>query len=223
MTDSLILRSHEVRALLEHSKVLVVRPIRPQPLPQMLRCGGGITGLWCGWDSDDDEVWSDYCPLGTPGAQRWVKETWSRHEPLSWGDAEENDPFKFPPADRINGDERLMEYWRKRVIFRADNPRLMWPDVRCWRSSTQMPQWASRLTVENTGVRVIRMQEIGCGDIIAAGFAEFLTDPQQIDAEHRAAAQDAFAKDWGSHRSQYGFPWKSNPWIWAAMFRKVES
>lgn len=101
------------------------------------------------------------CPFGRVGDRLWVRETWA---PLG-----ENDPSG------------------KRVVYAAgpflwgnSDPKcgVTWPPppnscdavrVARWRPSIHMPRWASRLTLEVTGVRVERLNDISEEDAVAEG------------------------------------------------------
>jgi len=77
-----------------------------------------------------------------------------------------------------------------------------------------MPRWASRITLEVTGVRVERLQAITLGDIckeIGCGLYDFrpATDGFRVWAEL-----------WNSI---YGADsWQANPWVWVVEFKRVE-
>jgi hypothetical protein len=96
------------------------------------------------------------CPFGYAGDRLWVRETFRTYEGItstSWV-GEEIEPFN----DRLP----LALDWK--------TPRLKWqfaadgldddPDCK-WRPSIHMPRWASRITLEITGVRIERMQDGG--------------------------------------------------------------
>lgn len=80
-----------------------------------------------------------------------------------------------------------------------------------------MPRWASRLTLEITGVRVQQLQEISEEDAKAEG-AEW----QMVTAESYIDARQDFAEKWDSINGKRA-PWASNPWVWAISFRRVIS
>jgi hypothetical protein len=78
-----------------------------------------------------------------------------------------------------------------------------------------MPRWASRITLEVTGVRVERVQDISEADAWAEG----------IDRTHmgRGIQRPAvhFRRLWDSINAKRGFGWESNPYVWVVEFRRV--
>jgi hypothetical protein len=80
-----------------------------------------------------------------------------------------------------------------------------------WRPSIHMPRWASRITLEVTGVRVERLQTIGASDAQAEG----------VDARLDLATQ-SFSWLWDSINGKRA-AWASNPWVWVVEFRRVEA
>ena len=73
-----------------------------------------------------------------------------------------------------------------------------------------MPRAASRITLEITGVRVERLQDISEEDAIAEGI------PYQGNAFDTIGA---FSDLWNS---VYG-TWDQNPWVWVIELEKVEN
>ena len=140
------------------------------------------------------------CPYGAPGDRLWVRETWA------WsGDRE------IPEAERIA---------RGEIWYAADGDR--GPAIR-WRPSIHMPRWAARLTLEVTGVRVERLQDISATDCRAEGiphFREFVVFG--ADAEQRREMYAAeYRRLWDSLNAPRGYGWDVNPWVWVVEFRKV--
>jgi hypothetical protein len=91
-----------------------------------------------------------------------------------------------------------------------------------------MPQWASRLTLEVTGIRVQKVTDITEEDAKAEGVSAFFerfksigrdqrltTGEVAADAEHRAS----FAVTWDSRNPKH--PWASSPWIWCVSYKVV--
>jgi hypothetical protein len=75
-----------------------------------------------------------------------------------------------------------------------------------------MPRWASRITLEVTGVRVERLQAISEADARAEGYE--LGAPPCIDAPLR----------WYRHlwdQINGAGAWDANPWVWVVEFRRV--
>ena len=190
------LHAHEVRRLLSHGSVLVVRPVKPQPVQL-------DTGLWY-WQPPrlpqraPEFVWTDAldtpwwiiaihagdCPLGAPGTEHWVRETWVYLSP--------------EPEIRMHANARLLY----RVLYRADgdNPLVF------WRSPVTMPRWASRFDVTVRDVRVLRVWSLQYHDNLTQGFYWRDEDgPCQW-----------FMDDWNArHGKQY--PYAANPFCWMVL------
>lgn len=129
-------------------------------------------------------------PWGWPEPSRlWVRETWSL-------------AFESAVIPHPDG-----------VIYRADEGNADW-DGR-WKPSIFMPRWASRITLEITGVRVERLQDISRGDAMAEGcpFPNMMhgDDPRQW-----------YAGLWEDINGNTPAEWKANPWVWVIEFRRVE-
>lgn len=163
------------------------------------------------------------CPQGQPGDQLWVRETFATLAPGSY---EEEAPRKFPGQ------------WVRYAANRDDAALARCNDQR-WHPSIHMPRWASRITLEVTGVRIERLQDISEEDAKAEGLAAVAKDGNlfkwgipdrdglpggcddgwpwaQWDADPRAA----FRRLWDSIY-QDGKSWDANPWVWVAEFEVV--
>lgn len=138
------------------------------------------------------------CPYGQPGDRLWVREKWRlgdwmHDERVQWFDSE----------SRISEGQQHLHY-------AADEPEQA--DA-CWRPSTHMQRWASRITLEVTDVRVERLQEISDADVRSEGIEQRHIDkyrrfPQfHPDDIHGLA----FAETWNQINSKRGYPWDSNP------------
>lgn len=97
-----------------------------------------------------------------------------------------------------------------------------------WTPAIFMPRWASRITLEITGLRVERLQTITENDAKAEGVEPFFTRfpsmhrDQRIcdgeyarDAEHRAS----FACLWDEINGDRAL-WSSNPFVWVVEFTR---
>lgn len=87
-----------------------------------------------------------------------------------------------------------------------------------WAPAIHMPRWASRITLEVTGVRVERLQEISTEDCIAEGMSSTLR-------EHDACVnlRDDYRQLWDSLNAERGYGWDINPWVWAVEFKRIET
>lgn len=141
------------------------------------------------------------CPYGAPGDKLWVRETWDFRP---W--AEADSPRNVRIAYGAGGDQR------DAVAPDGWNPTL-YGSAR-WRPSIHMPRWASRLTLDVTGVRVERVQDIIAADAIAEGFGG------QEDA-HEPCARDKFLATFYDLNKRA--PRTENPWVWVIEFRKPEA
>lgn len=106
------------------------------------------------------------------------------------------------------------------VFYRADDDShlMHWPDK--WRPSIFMPRWVSRLTLEITGMRIERLQEITEEDAAAEGTATISMGdmPRQAVWNER---QD-FAQLWDSINLKRGHGWDTNPMVQVIEFKLVD-
>jgi hypothetical protein len=136
-----------------------------------------------------------HCPYGNLGDRLWVRETFSY---------EENGPRIW--------------YWADGNIaaFNCERPRPIKPSI-------HMPRWASRITLEITGVRVERLQDISYDDAIAEGCEQRTTciNPGKGVYSHVNEPQDDFSRLWKSINGAES--WDANPWVWVIEFKRVEA
>jgi hypothetical protein len=153
------------------------------------------------------------CPYGQVGDRLWVRETWSP-------DCSKAYPFQRA-VYRANDDEYTQHAKDCRDRADRDNhaPEGCLCDFR-WRPSIHMPRSASRIMLENMGVRVERLQEISEDDARAEGYEGHRTDDGcgGFDPFRDVDARDAFlAGEWASSKlKKYG-----NPWVWVIEFRRL--
>lgn len=209
-----------VRAILDGRKTQTRRVIsvspsvtgKPEPARDLERCGSG----WHWVRSDGQCEWHIGCPYGAPGGKLWVRETWYDDHLLR-----ERDETPTKPDEYI--------YYRADGEARDQFEQLDPPNARIWRPSIHMPRWASRITLEITGVRVERLHEITEADAKAEGIDPHDWFPDYADSVPQCD------RGGPEHPARYGFrilwnelngkraPWSSNPWVWALDFRRLES
>lgn len=217
-----------VRAILDGSKTQTRRPIK-SPAKNMQRAGMQVLqhrepgDSWYGdrvWSMRNRMgVWGDYthekllalCPFGAPGDRLWVREAFA----LIWpGEAEPENVRENAVEYRADGDEsRFPGEWPPETRDDPDRPR--------WRPSIHMPRWASRITLEVTGVRVERAQDVSDDDILAEGVTrEVVAEMLGCHPGSIPTLQDAWRLAW---MHIYGAEsWEANPWLWVIEFRRVE-
>lgn len=91
-----------------------------------------------------------------------------------------------------------------------------------WKPSIFMPRWASRITLEVTGVRVERLASIDNVDLMreAVGPANYTNDADPWDDFH-GKWEVPFIKLWDKLNKAY--PFESDPWVWVIEFKRVEA
>lgn len=155
------------------------------------------------------------CPHGDVGDRLWVRET---HEVRRIG----TETFEGArPTRRYAGIAYQADDGRTEVDIDLDTfQALDAKESRGWTPSINMPRWASRITLEITGVRVERLQEISQDDAEAEGIDFLRSVP---DADETLDARGLFHCLWDGINAERGHGWDANPWVWVVEFRKVES
>lgn len=208
-----------VRAILYGRKTQTRRLVRPQPDPCAYSPGKhALSGQVI---EGNDSVLAQ-CPYGRPGDLLWVREAWGLVRPLD-------------PTDWCTGSIRgrtadeLLEEWV--VAYRADSATR--PDGAYWRPPMFMPRWASRLTLEITGIRVERVRDISEKDALAEGVTcvpfrpdegfpiceGFMVGKDDGKTPLHTSAKAAFL-DLFFNINQRA-PKDSDPWVWAIEFKVV--
>ena len=145
----------------------------------------------------------DLCPYGQPGNRLWVRETWRAH--LCAGRSSE------------------------RIHYAADGSAcpIDGEIIKPWRPSIFMPRWASRITLEITGIRVQRLQEIQPEQCVAEGVVkqidgtDLYSNAVSPGYAHTHYPQALFHKLWDAMNAKRGFAWYKNPWVWSISFRRI--
>ena len=153
------------------------------------------------------------CPYGQPGDQLWVRENFC--DLLGTGVEHRPDVFATP----------------QRYAFAADCPTDSYNDVARkdyglkWKPSIHMPRAASRITLEVTGVRVERLQDISEADCIAEGCTQnangyYWGGPHAVSGlKQLATAKGAYRDLWESINGPGS--WDANPWVWVVEFKRT--
>ncbi len=203
-----------VRAILSGSKSQTRRVVKPQPTEGGLEwwataCGGDFAAwqdplLLLDEHSEDGGPCQRQCPYGQPGEKLWVRETWM--DLLGTG------------IERKTGDHG-------RYAYAADTPPGSYGDDQRkayglkWRPSIHMPRAASRITLEVTGVRVERLQDISETDAVAEGARPTLAPLDTVRLGAVGTAKEGFRQIWESINGPSS--WDANPFVWVVSFRRM--
>lgn len=195
-----------VRALLDGSKTQTRRAVKGLPdACKSISQHHEIAGAFFLRDEDGRVINKlIICPYGQPGDRLWVRETWSTHACFD----------AVRPSDLTT---RSVHYWSDGEVQTGKR-----------RPSMFMPRWASRITLEITGVRVERLQDISEADAMAEGIdLERLAESQDkfdmVADENmtgRATAASYYRSLWGSINGAGSCD--ANPWVWAVEFRRID-
>lgn len=148
----ILLKRHEVIAILEERQTQLRRLVKPKDLEWM--------DVHQGLRESDNEV---CCPYGMTGDLLWVRE--------SFMPAPLETPHEEPREVRWNiayGAGGQMECMAPAKY----NPMLY--NYERWKPSIHMPRWASRILLEIVSVRTERLQDISEADAKAEGSSELL-------------------------------------------------
>lgn len=214
----IIMKDHEVRAILEGRKTQTRRLIKPQPNECQQNNGrfiqfDGVMFRWRGNNKFGNFCGSGWRPYGLPGDRLWVRETWQEFF------ADELPEGRPTPVQGRMGIPATPE--RKSVVaYRADGEI---PDHRefgkaLWKPSIFMPKWASRILLEITGIRVERLQCITEGSAIAEGIQ---IKGDEGSTGHNGMFRDKFAEMWDI--DHHVGSWDFNPWVWVTSFKRINN
>ena len=208
MTERPILFSGPmVQPILADTKLMTRRVCKPAQfyslsavveLPDPQERGQVYNGTHFGDEEGDVQFAS---PYGGRGDRLWVREAWAR--------------------TRIAQDATDAEL----TVYREGDNRTDYGGP--WKPGIHMFRRDSRITLEVTGVRVERLQDISEADARAEGV--IIRHPGQA-AEHFAnpatpeigvpTARDAYRQLWESINGSGS--WAANPWVWCVSFKRLE-
>ncbi len=224
-----------IRALLAGRKTQTRRLVEPQPLAVLAQPGDGKapshaiinraqkTGVIINEYGNEDWLRS---PYGYPGDRLWVRET--------------------VRAEVVN-DLAYVRYIADNSLVLVENSQEAadeWHDMYCYRGkhgatvpSIHMPQWCSRMTLEITGIRIERLQNVTEQDALAEGAIPIECDHIRRSCEeigcYGDTARAAFRGIWesvdgnwesvdGNWESVDG-NWDANPWVWVIEFKVIQT
>ena len=164
--------------------------------------------------SHDEEI---RCPYGQPGDRLWVRESYRL--PTGQADGARLDKMGPKAIGELAVEAGYSRPWCP-TKYEADAHATAEYNAREWggwgryRSARFMPKWASLLTLEVTGIRVERVQEISATDAQAEGV--FAGDERTSGVTLRSR----FRVLWDSiNGKRKGCSWADNPWVWVVEFK----
>jgi len=215
----------QVRALLDGSKTQHRLLVTPRTFEMSPR------GDWGGLDFKGATVFREYAqpgfappyidlpaPLprvdGTPEGGQYL------HVPYRW-DVDQRVYRLYPRVavgEKLWVQETWYQYADGRVLYRAsDNSQ----NYFSWRPSIFMPRWASRITLEITGIRVERLQEISDDDVLAEGILPIMVgDSFEDGIVGGMIERDRYKELWDKLNPKHN--WEANDFVEVLEFKRVE-
>jgi hypothetical protein len=234
-----------VRAILAGTKTQTRRIVKPQPSIISHWDSNGIGYQWegikggigimddCGFDQFRQNQMPCFCPHGTVGDRLWVRESGKESEGRFFAyDATPGIAYESTTREFITVSPEETKQWTAK----------QWRDGG-WktRPSIHMPRWASRITLEITDIRVERVQDISEEDARAEGATPYIQATEHLYYTDSAVQENLYKRfpngviQQASYRNGFmllwdsingkkpGCDWKSNPWVWAISFKRVEA
>lgn len=212
----ILLNAEMVRAVLDGRKTQTRRMLTPRQL-KMIDAAASIGECYplesVHQHENSQSYYREWCPFGAVGDRLWVRETFAA---LACGSYEPEKPSWSGSCQeaRYRATDRLAD---------------LSADIRGygWRPSIHMPRWASRITLEITGVRVERLKDISAEDVTAEGIktlGESMWGPQWWLDAPQAAINDAqlqFSIIWSKIYGEEN--WRANPWVWVIEFKRLDN
>jgi len=226
----IIFNGEMVRAILDGRKTQTRRPINVQPSSQLstsdIRVGFYNPTIV---DKNGDEVpgaevfgvadtiegfWGVKFPYGKPGDRLWVRETVYIEECVCQG----------APVE-LRSPCRYCSGVGSQFFYRADTVEKLGINP-AWTPSIHMPRFASRITLEITGVRVERVKDITEDDAKLEGVQRYSEDGGSGWGQYDSVAPSSYTFRWGfkkiwndiySERDSWGL----NPLVWVIDFKRI--
>lgn len=204
-----------VRAILEGRKTQTRRIVKPQHFREDHGEDASGQCISAGWYPD-----LRLCPYGQPGNRLWVREAFRFPQSLDHLSPSEigekalaaGYPKPWCPTQfEADGLRRTPQEWRDFVTTPQAN------EAGRLRAGMHMPHWASRITLEVTGVRVERVQDISGMNAVREGVS--IPEHMPQDGADPYWARREYRRVW----EQINGPdsWSDNPWVWVVEFKRV--
>lgn len=198
----ILFRPDMVKAILEGRKTQTRRVLNPQP-PQ-------------GYELFQTGLFYVFTPAGRrgPGVEGWTIRCPYVHIDRLW---------VRERADYI--DRGAGGGYVPTVVYHADKAECRIPPEHegdfarpVSRNSIHMPRWASRLSIDITGIRAERIQTISEEDAEAEGCER--SGPNDEHGDERSFYQ-GYGELWDRMRAGTPLAWNCNPWVWVIEFKRL--
>ncbi|WP_205710763.1 hypothetical protein [Hydrogenophaga crocea] len=202
-----------VRALLAGTKTQTRRVLKadvPPGAQRVIRPFADERLQWAATDPHDMEQGqlllgdAPRCPYGQPGDRLWVREN------LAY-DSERGHYYAATELGTLGNPSG-----RTYVDYDNETPATGLPARSI--PSIHMPRWASRITLEVTGVRVERLQDISATDCWAEGIEEIRSAGDE-HGDLRGSVVEDYQALWEDINGPGS--WDANPWVWVVEFRRL--
>jgi hypothetical protein len=208
-----------VRALIEGRKTQTRRPIK-SPATSMQQLGQECIRrnpdndpwykdfIWSirmssgVWNDFTNEKFIDKFSRYKIGDRLWVRETHSFSQRLNYS----GDDVDYVTCHYADGSAKIVDPPDESWGFDGGRK---YPPI-------HMPQWASRITLEVTGVRVERVQDISEADAQAEGCGA------KVDYSIGRTYRTEFSELWDSIYSAKKLGWSDNPYVFVYNFNVVD-
>lgn len=172
--------------------------------------------LCYGWDGNVGHALR--CHYGKPGGRLWVREAWRTVK-----EADDTPPRDLNPAHRIWYEaDAHADHHGHQLGYGKLRPGMF------------MPRWASRITLEITGVRVERLGAISEADAIAEGIGTRRVSESDSRWINYMASDDAGKAEGTLGDPRHSFwslweringreSWVANPWVWVLEFKRIKA
>lgn len=202
-----IFNAQEVQAIIAGTKTIFREVIKPRIKVENYKLDDG-SGIGM-------EILLEECPYQV-GQKIFCKEKWGiGSRPDQFGGYK---GFEYE-ADCFGDDENLpcyeIDYDKLPKNIEIDN----W--IGNWEQARLMPEWASRLTLEITDVKVERLKDISEEDAIKEGIplSKEFSDRYYTPEKNYAVPKIAFMRWWNATHKKSEEKFEVNPFVWVIDFK----